>query len=173
MLRKNEITNILDALGKDGIKASEEDVVYLILSDTLTESEYAYFLAYGVPPRDIKKFCETEAMKKLREKLAPFGVGKAAANSVSKEENKAELIKMLQKVEKWGANGEIDPERYAKLVLDYRVRLNDKFDMEDDEKKKRIFIVPQKHDIVCPHTHKECTYMPTKEACKEYYKLKG
>ena len=59
----------------------------------------------------------------------------------------------------------------SKVVLDARVKLNDKFNIEEAEGQKRIIIVPQKHDIICKWTQRGCSSMPSKEACMKYYKL--
>lgn len=90
---------------------------------------------------------------------------------ITKEENKAELIKMLDEIDAALQRKEIQFKDAMALKRDIRVKLNDKFEMEESTKEKRIIVVPQKHDYVCPHTNRECTKMPSKEACMEYYGL--
>ena len=90
---------------------------------------------------------------------------------ITKEENKAELIKMLDDIDDALQKKQIAFKDAMSLKRDIRVKLNDKFEMEESTKEKRIIIVPQKHDYVCPHTNRECSKMPSKEACMEYYGL--
>ena len=63
------------------------------------------------------------------------------------------------------------PKDAIKIEADIRVKLNDKFNIEEEEGQKRIIVVPQKHDIICKFTNRECSAMPSKEACMKYYNL--
>ena len=69
-------------------------------------------------------------------------------NSVTSEQNKTELIKLLQRIQTLADKKEISKRDAVKMEADIRVKLNDKFEMEESQKQKRIIVVPQKHDCV-------------------------
>lgn len=171
MLTNKDIKNIISSLKENKELISSKDIAFCILLDFFENKDTAYSIIYGDNNNTIENFLQSPKIKKLRISLKPFGIGVIDENDVSREQNKAEILKMLQKIDTWGMKGEIEPDKYAKLVLDYRAKLQDKFDMEN-EQQQRIIIVPQKHDIICPHSHRECTYMPTKEVCMKFYNLK-
>ena len=83
-----------------------------------------------------------------------------------------EISEMKQIADDAKASGDSDTFiKASKVVLDARVKLNDKFNIEEEEGQKRIIVVPQKHDIICKWTSRECSAMPSKEACMKYYNL--
>ena len=112
------------------------------------------------------------ALQKLLGVLEPFGIGSVNEELITREQNKTELIRLLKEIKTLAESKKIDAKDAVKMEADIRVKLNDKFEMEESLSQKRIIIVPQKHDIICPHTNRECTSMPTKEACMKYYGLK-
>ena len=115
---------------------------------------------------------ETPRFKKMLAALEPFGVGVVNVTAITKEQNKNDLIKLLERVQMLGESKAIDIKDALKMEGDLRVKLNDKFEMEETQKQKRIIIVPSKHDIVCPHTNRECNFWPSKAACMKHYQLK-
>lgn len=172
MLKKDNIKDILAAVKADWQDVSESDIAFLVLCDTFDDKRTAHRLAYGRECRDVEAFCQKEGMRRLQEALRPFGIGADLRDTVSREQNKAELMQLLGKIKQAVHNGELEIRDALKMEADIRVKLNDKFDMDEGDRGRRIIVVPQKHDIICPHTHRECTYMPTKEACMKHYKLK-
>lgn len=164
MIAYNDVKEIIDSLKSDGIDVRVRDVAYLILCDTFSDKtipEKVVYKANDIPT--------SETLAALSEKLKPFGIGEI--NTISKDENREELLKLLNRIQDGERAGLIDPKDAIKIEADIRVKLNDKFNIEEEDTKKRIIVVPQKHDIICPHTNRECTYMPSKEACKKHYKL--
>lgn len=180
MLKRSDIETILDSVRKEGHDVGMQDIAFQLLRGSVP-MEVAYGMAfqrfaYSVA-KDIGKeaaeYCASQKVRALGGVLRTFGIGAAEDIDISKAENKADLIKLLKELQVAKENGEIETKDALKIETDIRVKLNDKFQMEEYDGQKRIIVVPQKHDIVCPHTHMECSYMPTKKACMEYYKLKG
>ena len=98
--------------------------------------------------------------------------GVVSEDDITFEENKQGLIKLLKKTEEAVEKKLMDTKDALKLQTDIRVKLNDKFDTSESNDNKHIIVVPSKHDMICPHTNYECTFMPTKEACMKYYNIK-
>ena len=145
---------ILESVRIDWDKCDEKDIAFAILCDALEDKTLAYRLAYRKSEKDAAKFYETPRF-----------------NAITKEENKNELLKMLDKLDQALSDGNLEPKDALKMQTDIRVKLNDKFEMEESQKQKRIIVVPSKHDIVCPTTNRECNYWASKKACCRHYGL--
>lgn len=164
MISYNDIKDIINSLKTEGIEARVRDVAYLVMCDAFVDKGLAAKVAYQEDEKPSNKVLST-----LSEKLKPFGIG--AVTTISKDENREELLKLLQRVQDAEREGTIDPKDAIKIEADIRVKLNDKFNIEEEEGQKRIIVVPQKHDIICKFTNRECSAMPSKEACMKYYNL--
>lgn len=151
---------------------TENDISFAILCDTIADKELAYKLAYGKDNGNAKEFYTSKQLTAILNALSPYGVGVVNEDSITKEQNKAELIQLLDKIKDLADNKKIPLKDAVKMEADIRVKLNDKFEMDLSNKQKRIIVVPQKHDIVCPKTNRECNYWPSKSACMKHYNLK-
>ena len=154
MIKKDDIKVILKSTRQDWATVSEKDIAFAVLC---ADAE-AHYRSAGV--------------QKLLGVLEPFGIGSVNEELITREQNKTELMRLVKKIKTFAESGKIDAKSAMKMEGDIRVRLYDKFEMEESQSQKRIIIVPQKHDMICPHTNRECTSMPTKEACMKYYGLK-
>lgn len=172
MIKKEDIKDILASIQQDWKGATEKDIAFLVLCDTFADRKMAYRIAYNRSVSDIETFCNTPRMKKLQDILRPYGIGLTAEVTVTREQNKAELINMLKRIKEAAENKKLDTKEALTLEKDIRIKLNDKFEMDESHEDRRIIVVPQKHDLICPHTNRECSKMPTKEACMQYYGLK-
>lgn len=171
MLSNENISDVLGAAGGSG-SLSLRDIAFLVLCDTISDKEAIYRIVYEEPCSNAGSFISSDKMKSLAEALQPFGVGRKEYAGISREENQSELIKMLDEIKSAMEAGDMERGQGLKMMADIRVKLQDKFDMEEsDNEQRHLIIVPQKHDLICPHTNRECTQMPSKEACIRYYGL--
>lgn len=99
-------------------------------------------------------------------------IDKGLVDSLSREENRKGMIKLLKTLPRLVKEKKLTEREAVKIEGDIRVQLEAKFDLEESMEEQRVIVVPQKHDLICPHTNRECTSMPSKEACMEYYGLK-
>lgn len=160
MITRENIESIIETLKTDGMTVSEKDVAYLALCDIFVEKSLVGYIIYGdVTPKNKK------VLDILASQLKPFGIG--AAENISKDENREALIKLLKEIDE----SDMEAKDAIKLKADIRLKLQTKFEIEEGEKQKRIIVVPHKHDTVCKYTHRECSAMPSKEACMKYYNL--
>lgn len=169
MISYNDIKDIINSLKTEGIEAKVRDVAYLVMCDSFVDKALAAKVAYQEDEKPSNKVLST-----LAEKLKPFGIG--AITTISKDENREALLKEISEMKQIAddakASGDSDTFiKASKVVLDARVKLNDKFNIEEEEGQRRIIVVPQKHDIICKWTSRECSAMPSKEACMKYYNL--
>ena len=90
---------ILESARMDWQSVSEKDVAFAVLCDSLEDKSLAYRLAYNKSEKDAERFYNTPRFKKLLVLLEPFGVGVVTNKTITREENKAELLKMLTQIE--------------------------------------------------------------------------
>lgn len=160
MITRENIESIIETLKTEGLKVTFSDVAYLALCDVFAEKTLAKEIIYGD-----SKMTSAKVLDMLAPQLKPFGIG--AAENISKDENREALIKLLKEIDE----SDMEAKDAIKLKADIRLKLQTKFEIEEGEKQKRIIVVPQKHDTVCKYTHRECSAMPSKEACMKYYNL--
>lgn len=91
--------------------------------------------------------------------------------SLTKEENMSALLSQIEEIEEAYSNGKISFKDKSAQISAIRFRIQDKFNIAESQDERRIIVVPQKHDMICPYTHRECTKMPSKQACMDYYGL--
>lgn len=160
---------------------TERELCFALLSHLVDDAEIALRVTGVQLPA---KLSAAEALaqprwKNLRDKLAKLVERKVIEArtdsdfSISKEENRAELVRMIGVIEKKMDMGAIEQKDGLKMIADIRVKLNDKFEIEQASTERRIIVVPQKRGLVCKHTQRECTFWPTKDACMKHYKLKS
>ena len=109
---------ILESVRIDWDKCDEKDIAFAILCDALEDKTLAYRLAYRKSEKDAAKFYETPRFKKLLDVLEPFGIGNVNNNAITKEENKNELLKMLDKIDQALSDGNLEPKDALKMQTD-------------------------------------------------------
>lgn len=179
-----DINSILDECKSKGYLPTKADIAFHILYG-IVGTEAAGFLLYKAPLSNPEKYLKSPKTKLIRQRLIGLGVdldgtaGKKSddfskenlAKALTKDQNKEEMLLLIEKVRGAAKKNLVDMEYALTYEKDIRTKLQDKFDMEKSDDERRIIVVPQKHDKVCPYTHKECTDMPTKEVCMQYYNL--
>ena len=171
MIKGDDIKKIKAALSKEWVGISTRDIAYGVLL-SFFEASNASSVIYGARHAGGAALAKSGKVAALRKCLLEYGIGRQIDDkTISREENRSELIAMIDEIRSGMTSGKVKSEAGLNMIKDIRVKLNDKFEIEASGANKRIIVVPQKRDIICPHTSRECTYMPTKEACKRYYKL--
>lgn len=155
------------------------DVMFILNQGMFEDRKTAYKASFGevISDNDLDVYIYSERIQSLIDLLKPFmgsysDDGVVSEDDITFEENKQGLIKLLKKTEEAVEKKLMDTKDALKLQTDIRVKLNDKFDTSESNDNKHIIVVPSKHDMICPHTNYECTFMPTKEACMKYYNIK-
>lgn len=183
MIKNEDIKVILEKAKDTFPGVTEKDIVFAALCSCFTNKKMAYKYAYGL--KDAKPAVERYASEQFQSLLTVMAIYKpkqaqtveekpikSADSELTREQNKQELIKLIARTERAIKEGTIEEKDGLKMIGDWRTKLNDKFEMEQAEDNRRIIVVPAKHDIICPHTNKECYQWPSKEACMAKYKLK-
>ena len=152
------------------------DVAFAVLCETFEDDAVAVAVAYREKApangEESKAFSpRAQALRKAVHQIVFGAVGQE--DTISKEENRSELIRMIDEIQAGMDNGEIEKKDGLKMIADIRVKLNDKFEIEErSEGRQRLIIVPQKRDMICRYTNRECMNWPTREACIRHYNIK-
>ena len=165
---RQAVVDVFPALGV-------REVAFAVLLDAFDDAQMAadaIFPNKGVSGRDtVLRDDITRLRRAVRQAASQDGKPAVLEKTISKEENRAELIRMIEVIKRDMDNGDIERKDGLKMIADIRVKLNDKFEIEEQHTQRRLIVVPQKRDIICAHTQRECTYWPTKEACMQHYNL--
>lgn len=174
--------------GHDDIRI--RDIAYAILQITLQDPLVAYMVAFNGEnytdnivaeyqnsktqtflQRFIKK--TIKANKKEADDMPEtpqITLGKIQQNNdISFEQNKAELLRLLEDIERGKAAGTISEKDAIKLETEIRVKLNDKFNVTETEQEQCIIVQP-KCNHICEITRREC-WLQTKEYAMEKWNL--
>lgn len=171
MIKKSELKGIVKTAKRTIPDADERDVVFLILCDTFVDKDFCYMSAYGRSCESVSGYLASGKIKELKKLLEPFGVG-IDMQGITKDENTQKMIGLLTEIQGMKNESLASRDRIALLSkeADIRVKLNEKFGINEG-RNRRIITVPQKHDTICRYTQRECSQMPSKKACMEYYNL--
>lgn len=181
---------ILEEASKRGHEVKARDIAYALIREWGGNSKVAYAVAWGNPnfaDKDVARYEKQQHIKWLRHYIKddlnvekntstekeqlPIGKKKKAKDGadITFEQNKAEMIKLLDENEKAHQEGKIAVKDYLKISSDIRCRLNDKFGAAEKTSEQYIIVQP-KYNKICPHTGHEC-YEMTKEYAKEFFNL--
>lgn len=175
MLSKENIQDALTSARGTFPDTYEKDIAFLVLCDGLADKSLAHRCIYehNHKPDEVADFLASPKMRNLADVLKPFGVGSKDNLTVTSEENMNAMAKMLKQIDSLQENSSVPDPDLIKLAADIRFKMQAKFDLQQDaNEQKHIIIVPQKHDLICKYTQRECSAMPSKEACMEYWNLK-
>lgn len=157
MITKKDIDKIMKESGMTRNPITVGDIKNVLLYNIIEDKSF-------ITPNSEEYFASKPIkwlIKYVKEKLGDD-------ESITFDENKKALIDLIEKTQKQAAAGEIEMKDALKIEADIRVKLNDKFKVQDDTKDK-VVIVEKKYNHICRYGY-EC-YLPTKEELMEQYNL--
>lgn len=177
VLTKERINEILSEAKDNGLMLKVKDIAYIILTKNIADKEYAYRVCFpdskSFSDRTIKTYEKSEGHKYLLDILdkKDSEVKKGSDDDITFEENKAYMLKLKRDIEDAIERKEIDKKDGYKILADISTRLNDKFNVQQNDVQQQI-IVNSKYSSVCSYCGHECAPMPmTKEQAKKKYNL--
>lgn len=179
-ISKEQIKKITEHCSTEGHEVRFRDIAYCVLKDVFSDAVLAYKAIFDADASYIvisnyDKSAKTKAVKKYMTENNLLGHKIISSTTlpteadITFEANKAELVKMLEDVDRAFDDGLIDYKDAAKLKVDIRTKLNDKFSVSEDSGAQVIFVQP-KFNHICQHTQKEC-WLQTKEYAMEHWGL--
>lgn len=174
MLNEKNIKKIIETCKNAGYDIRIRDIAYCLLTETFEDKDIVYKIVFGINIEDTLSFDSSAPIQYLRSYMK-YGVEKETKkkktkkDDVSFEENRAEMIKLLKQTQTAMDDGSIEMKDGLKIMADIRVKLNDKFNVNNEDKDKLV-IVEKKFNHICERFNIEC-YLPTKEELMEIYGL--
>lgn len=180
MLKKTDFVKIISDCKESGYEVKVRDVMFCLLKNMVEDSDVIYNSLFGQvddakyitnyekskPIKFLDKYVKANYKDKSKTSNAPTDDNQIEQmlEDISFEENKAAVVRRINDVVQWMADGEIDKDKGAKLELEYRKVLKEKFGGEKKEDDQRIIVYKNYNDIcVCGRE----IYRPTKEDIME------
>lgn len=164
-----QIKKTIEHFKEQGDNVRVRDIAFVLLSKMFADAKTAYQCLFGTEGYD--EYADEPLRDALRDYLTAEGyirtVSTDDSGGLTFEENKREMEMLLKKTQEAMDNGLVDPKDGLKLIADIRVKLNDKFKVEKQQKERQI-IVEKRFDFVCPHTRRECYQLDKEEAMKRW-----
>ena len=154
-----------------GVDVRLRDVGYYILEKAFDNSEIAYRMIFDQTAlaEEVRVYREGAVQVFVRNWFSKNLNVESVSDDLSFAENKQALIDMLNEITQLAKDGDIPHKDAMKMKADIRVKLNDKFQIQNSEA-DAIVVVPAKYNYVCPHTNREC-YQMTAEYAKKTFNL--
>lgn len=167
-MNKLDVKKIIEDCNASGYEIRVKDIAYCLLKSKIDEIDIVYNCIFN-KCTDMNVISNYDKNKRIRflEKYikanyssnvetAPQNETQDAEllENISFEENKAALVRRLNKVIQWGDNGELSKERATKLEVEIRKIINDKFGVTDKTDEQKIIVLSKYNDI-CPYCRHE------------------
>ena len=167
----DKIQEIIESAREKGIEVRLRDVACHSLSRTFGDNTLAYKIIFAQNASDgeVTAYFTGRVQDFLRSWFRKENSADSISESLSFEENRGALIAKLDEIKSLAATGDIPMKDAVKLEIDIRSKLNDKFQVQDEDK-GTIVMVPPKYNFICPKTRTEC-YIYDKEYAKKTFHL--
>ncbi len=182
MIDNNKISEIINKGKSLGLSIRVRDIAFAILQKHFSDNKVAYLSVFsdGKNNNDIDKYISSKLIDFISSQIdaditanivqkKKKKVGISEDDDISFEENKAEIIKLIEKTQKEEREGKIKVSESLKIQTDLRVKLNDKFNIIDNSQESLV-VVNKKFNDICPYCSHEIA-VPTKEDLMIKYNL--
>lgn len=172
----DEARKLISSAKSAGYDISMRDIAFIVLEREFGDSLVAYRCLFGsmAEPEKAEKYIKSVKVDFMRMTSVVGTKGKATKEDktdrglpdITFEENKAELIKLLDRIRKMQENEEIEPKDAIKLETDIRTKLNDKFGTTEKNEEQRV-VVESKYNDICPYCRHEVRVKTDEDMLKE------
>jgi hypothetical protein len=178
MITNENIKETILEAQKKGYNISVRDIAYATLCLSIDDTAVIYKCLFGkdenFQQEQYVAYDNTAAVNYLKtyvEYTLLDKKKKASSTDISFEENKAEIINLINETKRKEEAGEIDAKQSLDLQTKLRVTLNDKFKVQS-ESQDQVIVVNAKYDSICPSCFREVSRRPmTKQEAMEEYDL--
>lgn len=178
MITNENIKETILEAQKKGYNISVRDIAYATLCLSIDDTAVIYKCLFGkdenFQQEQYAAYDNTAAVNYLKTYVEYTLLDKKKTKSstdISFEENKAEIINLINETKKKEEAGEIDAKQSLDLQTKLRVTLNDKFRVQAEEQDHIVQVV-HKYDDICSHCFHEVSRRPmTKQEAMEEYDL--
>lgn len=176
MIKDDGILNIIGDCKSSGYEVGLRDISFALLSMMYENTELAYKSVFGSTDgykayvKDGKVSFLKSYIKENVVNAILFG-GKdekgVKTADLSFEENKSEMIALIEKTQQELLAGTIEAKDALKIQADLRIKLNDKFKVAADVRDS-VVVVEHKYNSVCEYCGHEIAVPSEEELIKKY-----
>ena len=176
MITNEQIRQIVEESSSKGFNVSVRDICFVILKDVFEDSMLAYKSLFGndsdFDSAYLPAYERTASIEYLKMCIpsimdASKDEGKQEYKDITFDENKEEIIKLIEKTKQAELEGKIEVEKSLKIQADLRCKLNDKFKVQEEDRDQMI-IVNTKYTGVCEFCGHEVEKMTKEIAMKKF-----
>ena len=173
MIDNEQIKGTIEYFRQNGKPIRVRDIAYTLLAK-MFDSRTAFQCLFAGEENVFDVYAEDNLREELEVYLTEQGYIKSVSTDadtggITFNENKREMEMLLAKTQKALDDGLIEPKDGLKILADIRVKLNDKFKVQE-QSKDRLIVVNTKYNNVCSHCGHEI-FIPSKEQLMEEYNL--
>lgn len=170
VLSNERVNEIIETGAAKSFFVRVRDISFALLSFIYQDKELAYKTVFGADAVGYDEYSKSPTIKFLHKELEEFNPNKKRGkkDDITFEENKSEIIKLIKETQDALERGDIDAKDALKIQADLRVKLNDKFSV-NEAIQEQIVIVNCKYNAVCDCGRE--LYIPTKEDLMREYNL--
>jgi DNA repair exonuclease SbcCD ATPase subunit len=183
MINNDVLNQIIGMAKNEGIDAKVRDVCFSILSQHIEDKVVVFRCLFDseskMPESQAEYYIKSKKVKSLDKIVSSYiktpveriASKKNKEHSISFDENLAYMLNIKKETEDAMKNGEMDKKDALKILADITVKLNDKFNVNEDVKEQMV-VVSAKYDHICPVCSTEVSRRPiSKEEAMEMYGL--
>lgn len=173
MIDNEKIKGTIEYFRQNGKHIRVRDIAYTLLAK-MFDAKTAFQCLFPGEENIFDVYAEDTLRDELEAYLTEQGYIKSVSTDaytggITFNENKREMEMLLEKTQRALDDGLIEPKDGLKILADIRVKLNDKFKVQE-QTKDRLIVVNTKYNDVCQHCGHEI-YIPTVEDLMEEYNL--
>lgn len=171
MIDNEQIKGTVEYFRQNGKPIRVRDIAYTLLAK-MFDAKTAFQCLFPGEENIFDVYAEDNLRDELETYLTEQGYIRnlstdADTGGITFNENKREMEMLLEKTQRALDDGLIEPKDGLKILADIRVKLNDKFKVQE-QTKDRMIIVEKKFDFVCPYTRHECYQLDKEDAMKKW-----
>lgn len=178
MIKNEDYTKIIETCKKDGYDVRIRDIAFCVLVESIEDKNVCFQVIFGKSNEDVfENYVNSKKIIYLSDIIKNSYLSKLDIQSriaaeptstLSLEENREEMIKLLSEIDEALAEKKIEYKDALKYKTDIRTKLNDKFGVNESSEDNRV-VVYKKFNSICRCGRE--IYVPTKEDLMEKYNL--
>lgn len=178
MIKNDDYTNIIESCKKAGYEVRIRDIAFCVLVNSIEDKNVCFQVIFGKGSENaIENYIKSKKMMYLSDMVKNSYLTKIdiqtkisaeTPSTLSLEENREEMIKLLSEIDEALAQRKIEYKDALKYKTDIRTKLNDKFGVNESAEDNRV-VVYKKFNSICKCGRE--IYIPTKEDLMEKYNL--
>lgn len=169
-ITKEKIDRVSQEAKMKGVDVRLRDIGYYVIAKVFDSVELAYRMVFETNATDtqISAYDGGATQTFVKDWFKRESTVDGLNDDLTFTENRQALIDMLNEITELAQAGEIPQKDAMKMKTDIRVKLTDKFQIQDSGG-ETIVVVPPKFDFVCPHTSRECYQMNAEYAKRRFH----